>query len=279
MAPSILSFFSKKFSSENNVPCAFNIGQVQVDQLSPLGGFHKPATTKAGRLSLAGYLTNGQKVKVYGVFGPEQVALRGALQGLQPIEGLHWPSLLAYGDGLVVEEWIDGVPLNKLPAAEWPKHAEIVQAFLHACQSSPRLQALAAQHQGAFCYIKDYLLPRIQPWTHWQPVAHLLHDWQQVCDAADGKIPGCLSHPDLSLSNLVLQRDTGKLFVIDNELLGVGPGWVLDGSNSFCKRHPLGAVFDEEVQRFAAVSWRLRLVGSALDAGHFKHAAELAMGT
>lgn len=249
-----------------------------VSDLKPLGGFHKPATTKAGRLSMTGRLSNGQKAKVYSLFSPDQGALRLALQRLQPIEGLHWPAILAHSNTLVAEEWIDGLSLNKLPRAHLQQHADTVKAFLQACQTSHKLQALADQHQGAFCYINHYLLTRLQPWAHWQPVAHLLQHWQQASNAVAGTLPRQISHPDLSLANLVVQRHTGKLFVIDNELLGVGPGWVLDGNNSFCKHHPMEGAWSADVQRYAKVAWRMRLVGSALDAGQFAQAAELALG-
>lgn len=228
---------------------------------------------------MSGRLANGQKVKVYSLFSSEQGALRLALQDMQPFERLHLPALLARSNTLVAEEWIDGQPLSKLSRAQLRQYSQTIQAFLHACQNNSILQSLAEQHLGAFCYINDYLLPRLKPWANWQPVARLLLQWQQARDATLAKVPSHLSHPDLSLSNLIVQRHTGKLYVIDNELLGVGPGWILDGNNSFCRQHPMQLAWDSDIKHFVKVAWRLRLVGSALDAGLFARAADLAMGS
>jgi len=268
-----------KIHMSGYIPSNLLVNGLSIGSLNALGGFHRAATTKAGRLSLTGRLSSGEKVKIYSVLNSGQATLRVVLQELQPIDGLHWPAILANDEGLVVEEWIDGQPLPQLSDSDIKRHMGTVRAFLQACQTNTALHKLAAQHSSSFCYIHNYLLPRLQPWAHWQPVAQLLQRWQLASDAVAHKLPRRLSHPDLSLANLVVQRQTGKLYVIDNELLGVGQGWVLDGNNSFLKKHPMADQFDADVERFAKVGWCMRLVGSALDAGRFKQAAELALGS
>ena len=248
---------------------AFRVGDVTVDRCRALGGFHKPALTKAGRVSVAGYLDDGQKVKLYNAFTSKQVALRVAISSIDPTPSLFFPALLAYDDAYLVEEWIDGVPLNSLTSDEAQSFKPQVEAFLTACQSQPSCVTLAAMHADAFCYVHDYLLPRLQPWRQWRPVEKLLAYWADVNSRVALQLPIRLSHPDLSLANLVVQKNTGKLYVIDNELLGVGPGWLLDRQNSMLKKqHDVGRN-DDEAQRYAALTWSLRLVGAALDAGDF----------
>ena len=77
------------------------------------------------------------------------------------------------------------------------------------------------------------------------------------------------------MSNLIV-HSTGKLYVVDNELLGVGRSWVIDGKNSFCKSKFKDDLVDAVSQNFANLSWKLRLVGSALDNGDFERAERLA---
>ena len=266
------------FRALEDIPGEIVISGQVISDLKALGGYHKPATTKAGRLSLSGRLSDGQRVKVYSAFGPKQLSLRLAVQQVQPLAGLHFPRVLAVDDHFIAEEWIEGASLKKLPLTVVQTASNTVSGFLQACALDPSLQHLAQQHPNAFCYLDDYLMVRLQPWAQWHPVHQLLHQWQPALRAVEGKLPVRLTHPDLSLANLVVQHDTGKLFVIDNELLGVGRGWMLDGKNSFCSAHPLSSSWDEPTQRLVNLAWRLRKVGSALDAGQFKLAAAVAQG-
>jgi hypothetical protein len=109
-------------------------------------------------------------------------------------------------------------------------------------------------------------------------VESLLDQWGQARLNLNSGLEAKISHPDLSLANMVIQEKTGKLFVIDNELLGVGLGWLLDGKNSFLHDHPLSSTWDEKTVHFVNLTWRLRKVGSAIDAGDFNAAANIALG-
>ena len=84
-----------------------------------------------------------------------------------------------------------------------------------------------------------------------------------------------ISHPDLSLSNLLLDKDE-KIYIIDNELIGTGKGWLLDEKNSFFRNKIPKPSFSPEVKNFYELSWKLRLVGSALDSGDFSRAERMA---
>ena len=268
----------QSFRATENIPGELVISGKVITNLEPLGGYHKPATTKAGRLSLSGTLSGGPRVKVFSSFGYKQLALRLAVQQLQPIAGLHFPRVLAFDDHFIAEEWIEGAPLKKQPLAHLQTASNTVSEFLQACAIDASLQHLALQHQSSFCYLDDYLLARLQPWAPWQPVEKLLREWHFARHEVEKKLPVHLSHPDLSLANLVVQRGTSQLFVIDNELLGVGLGWVLDCKNAFISEYSQSTIWDEPTRHFANLAWRLRLVGSALDAGEFNRAAVIALG-
>ena len=86
-----------------------------------------------------------------------------------------------------------------------------------------------------------------------------------------------LSHPDLSKSNLLRENSSGRIFVIDNELLGVGHGWILDKKNSLLATDPTPEPGMEGLPAdFIQACWKLRKIGSALDAGNLVLAAKLA---
>ena len=260
------------------IPNEIRVGNICINHLSPLGGFHKPATTKAGRLSLMGYLESGQKVKIFGAYNSRQVQLRTNIDQGQGISGLHFPSILAFDDNLIVEEWIEGVSLKQVKDDVLVNAKNNVREFLIACSGDGNLVTLSGEHKHSFCYIDDYLLVRLRPWAQWLPVESLLDQWGQARLNLNNGLEAKISHPDLSLANMVVQEKTGKLFVIDNELLGVGLGWLLDGKNSFLHDHPLSSTWDEKTVNFVNLTWRLRKVGSAIDAGDFNSAANIAMG-
>lgn len=258
-------------------PGSLVVGGQRVSELHPLGGFHRPGITKAGRLSFRG-LCAGRMVKVYSVHSPAQAALRLAVRDLT-IGGCAFPEVIAADEHLIAEAWIDGEPAESLSGEARAAALAAVDRFLAARTSEPSLLDLAARHADAFCYIEHYLFARLGPWQHWDPVRSFIADWHAARERLAAPLPAYLSHPDVSGSNLLRERSSGRLLIIDNELLGVGPGWILDGRNAWQGgTRPLPAADGVPVS-FIEMTWRLRLLGSALDAGNFRLAAAIASGT
>ena len=111
-------------------------------------------------------------------------------------------------------------------------------------------------------------------WEQWEPVENLLNAWIKSNEETKGVIPLRVSHPDLSLSNMILDsRD--KIYIIDNELIGVGKGWLLDIRNSFIRSKVKNKKNTQIIDKFLELSWKLRLVGSAIDSGDFERAERL----
>ena len=133
---------------------------------------------------------------------------------------------------------------------------------------------LAKKYKNSFCYLYDYLILRLKPWCQWGPVENLLEEWNKLNLKTNYKIQPRLSHPDLSLSNLIL-GDDNKIYIVDNELIGVGKGWILDEKNSFFRSQVNLPELDPICQKFYNISWKLRLVGSALDSGDFDRAQRM----
>ena len=134
---------------------------------------------------------------------------------------------------------------------------------------------IAKTNRNSFCYLSDYLFIRLKPWQQWLPVEDLLKKWQASNKETQDIIESRISHPDLSLSNLILDKDK-KIYIIDNELIGSGKGWILDAKNSFFRNKIPKPSFSPAVKNFYELSWKLRLVGSALDSGDFSRAERMA---
>ena len=54
-----------------------------------------------------------------------------------------------------------------------------------------------------------------------------IREWNILNLETNNQIDMRLSHPDLSLSNLIIGNDN-NVYIADNELIGVGKGWLLD---------------------------------------------------
>ena len=261
-------------------PGTISIGGKIVTDLIPLGGYRQPGITKVGRFSFSG-LCQGQKVKLYSAFSAKQVVLRVAFQKTS-YGNRYFPKIIAHDQTHIMEEWIDGISFKKMDEELQKQKLTEIKHFLSQCGESEELIQLAEGHQGAFCYFQDYLLKRLQRWLALDFVQQSFLSWQDIYAKVKIHIPLRLSHPDLSANNILLENKIGRLVIIDNELLGVGQGWVLDSKNSI-----LNEFSQMEIQQihpnpkmavdFLNKSWRLRCIGAALDGGDFKRAYSIAV--
>ena len=264
--------------NEPHCPGKITVNGKVITDLVPLGGYRQPGITKAGRVSFSG-LFEGKRVKVYSAYSAGHAKLRVSLESTD-LGQRFFPRLIVSDKTHVVEEWIDGLPLKKLDGSLFERAAVEIKRFLSECQNSKELIQMAADHEGAFCYFQDYLIKRLEPWRVLDFVQEFILSWQDAYERVKDSIGVRLSHPDLSEANILLGKKSGRFVVIDNELLGVGRGWVLDRRNSFLKdfsgnaeAHPNRGI----EKGFLNESWRLRLIGSALDASDFKRAYTIAV--
>lgn len=258
---------------DSRFPGKIVIGDKVVSDLKPLGNVMTPGMTKAKRLSFKG-ICEGQAVKVYSTHSPEQMALRLALQGLS-FGSCCFPELVASSENLIAEAWVEGDSLRTLSKNELGEAAPEIQSFLNQLHTFPAFLQLAEKHLYSFCYFEDYLLKRLRPWSHIDRIEEFKQRWACSYNEHAASIPVCLSHPDLSADNIIKERGVKKYYIVDNELLGAGKGWILDWHNSYLNKFGIGV--DEHVvsDDFIELSWRLRKLGSALDAHDFDMASAL----
>ena len=270
-----LSFLNSLNKKERiNIPSKLKVGNVNIESLIPLGGMFKPGITKAGRLSLFGKLQDGTKVKVYSNFSEEQTFLRLKIGDMRKNEDVLFPPVIVSDNKYVVEKWIDGKLFTKLENNSIDKYSNKVINFLEDIHHNSLYIDLAKQNSNSFCYLSNYLNNRLKIWEQWEPVENLLNAWIKSNEETKGVIPLRVSHPDLSLSNMILDsRD--KIYIIDNELIGVGKGWLLDIRNSFIRSKVKNKKNTQIIDKFLELSWKLRLVGSAIDSGDFERAERL----
>jgi hypothetical protein len=259
-------------SSSEILPGTIVVSGYEVKSLRPLGGFRQPGVTKAGRLSFAG-VYKGRKVKVYSGHSAAQNALRQDIQ-LLDFKSCGFPEVLAVDKDLVVEAWVEGKSVSELKGRDFAKAETAILHFLEENTTRTELQAIAAKHPAAFCYFRDYLLPRLGKWRHLSFVEDFISAWQARYLQLEAPLGSHLTHPDLSAANIVRDSTTGRFIIIDNELIGVGRGWILDRYNSFLAFEGPPDVSTD----FIALTWRLRQLGSAIDAGDLPRAQSICQG-
>jgi len=271
---------SKAAAFEGRFPSRTDFGSISIGNrlivdLEPLGRRKNPGKTKVGRLSFKGRYGK-QTVKVYSTFSRQQTALRIALQN-QKFGECTFPDIVAASDTLIAEAWIDGTTVAALERDERAKADVAVGALLAEMQGRPDLIEMASSFADAFDYFNDYLIPRLEPWTALDDIGRFAASWRDLYAQMARDLPRRLSHPDLSADNVIREHNTGRFFVIDNELLGVGHGWIIDQRNSCIGTQ--GAVLPSSAAPLAEMAWRLRRLGSALNAANLQQALAFARAT
>lgn len=249
-----------------------SVGDVIVKQIKPLGQIKTPGITKAGRLSFQGY-AGDTKVKVYACHSIIHRRFREAIQQTH-FGQKYLPDILAAEDVFVVEPWIEG----KHPEPGHLTHQKACLEMLKTMQHDQEMIGFASKNTNSFCYFFDYLKPRLEKWKAFANVKRFLSEWEDAYNSVKSELPVRLSHPDLQSANIIQEKSSGKLLIIDNELLGVGHGWILDWHNSFLHKQNKTMpkeLMASEFPELVDLSWRLRKAGSAFDKSDLQLASNI----
>ena len=260
----MLKTFLSKLRS-NYIPGSLFIDGCQIKNLQILKKNYKPGMSKAGAVSLSGTLKD-QKVKIYSTRSLAQTNLITALEYRLRKSEVKFPTIIAKDQNYIAEKWISGINCTKVNSN---KIVDPISAMLYKFQNEYNDIVMSETYKGAFDYLGDYLIGRIEPWIGLYDLDDIKKDWQHEFEISKNTIEPKLSHPDLSPNNLIMSNN-GNIYVIDNELVGIGNGWILDIYNS-----NLNIKLNQQMTPFE-VSFRdrcvlLRRIGSALDSGSFNN--------
>lgn len=241
--------------------------------------------SRCGRLRWTARL-DGRPVKILECHDAGQAAFIEQVSASKPLRG-HFPEPLLREGPFLVVRWVEGAVIN------WRRDSRLLpavaglQARLHAQRE------LAACAAGGFAYLA-YLEAR---WRRYQSIFDLQQTLEQLLgflEERDPQLVPALCHPDLSGANLVVERSTGRLVIIDNELLGSGGDYPFDllvTARSFGSR-PRQRLLAPYLEAYAEAGgeawlladhrsrlealWLLARVGALLQDGAIGHAVELA---
>jgi hypothetical protein len=216
--------------------------------------------TKAGQISFSGYV-DGRKVKIYSTFNENQARLRNYIGSLSS-SNVSLPEVLFIYKNIVCEEWIHGIHVSKNMVTDQIE-GQILN-FIHLLENLPVPQKYIEDN---FCYIENYLLKRFDVWKNFEFAQNHINKIENLLKSKSNVLEKKLNHPDITPRNLIYEKNRDKFFLIDNELLGFGFGWMVSRVNFFhsINKHP-DFLSDND---FTKVLWETRVLISELESKSF----------
>ena len=272
---------------KNKESVSFKINNHHFSNLCLLSKDFKRTLSKVGRLSWFALL-EGQPVKIYECHNESHAMF---IEEVSKHFELHFffPRCLIRDGSYLVVQWIEGEQVT------WRQIYRDDNLF----DQVAKIQTLLHEHKiefqkdhNGFSYI-DYLKNRL---NKFKGILPLNEDIRMIFENIDEDLPHereCISHPDLTANNMIIESDTGQLKIIDNELLTQNSYFLIDLYNTYLS---FGSKFENVIlepylkrytdnggdlsklirhQEFYSALWSVRLIGSFLQAGKIKQAIHL----
>jgi thiamine kinase-like enzyme len=190
----------------------------------------------------------------------------------------------------LVVEWIRGRPLIRQKI----RRDRDTLAKIAGLQALIHLQAQIIKEASCDFEYLDFLKARLERYKGIFPIDEAIQKVDTVLQDDTLSTKVCLSHADVTPSNLILEEGTGKLKIIDNELLTVNRYCLIDLYNTY---YGLGRGVSSELveyyisryvknggdisplveqEQFYDALWHLRLIGSYLQNDAADKALQLA---
>ncbi len=214
------------------------------------------------------FKSNRVKVTVYPSRDPINIQKHISYNNL--LTDCLFPKIIKDKDNVLVEEWISGKTIKKFTNEQQIKYSHSVFKFMQQCK-----QVDITDFPNSLDYLA-FLEARIEQYNY-DDVQSFLNEWRK--QRALIHIDPFLGHNDLSNNNIIVQEQTGKLYIVDHELFGVSSGWFLMWKNSFLSRlnnhaSPPG-LYDSIPNHFIEMTWKLRKIGSYLRSDRHTKAMKL----
>jgi thiamine kinase-like enzyme len=269
-------FSSRRVSGEQMV--CFEIDSKLLSEVRRLG------ISKAGNVSYVGKLEN-RWVKIYQAFNATHARF---IQHVceHPEVREYFPRVLHRKERYIIVEWIDGKPLTAASIAAEPQLLERLvrmQATLHTHH--------LPEKEVGFDYAQ-FLEERLHRFRAILPLSNSMERILQKVHGLKPSVVSRLSHPDVTPKNLVFQRSSKRLIIVDNELLTQMPGYLIDLLNTYYglghlrqlgmqyvalyRQYAQSVQLWEGWDSYLLALWGLRRVGALFQAGKPARAYQLA---
>ena len=242
--------------------------------------------SKSGNLSWQAVM-GGKLVKIYEVSSGKQAAFIREVSSLPELKS-YFPEVIAAKGRYLIVEWVEGHGLSEYEVfkhPQWVDHIAKLQVILH------NVRFPSDPEEEDFDYIR--LLER-RLYRYCGPIS-LSENLRKIVSIVHENMPKesvSLSHPDITIKNLVIDKHTGSLKLIDNEFLSFNSYFLIDLFNTFrslrysrglTKRYleayrdfggTLRPVVDNST--FYSAVWALRIIQTLFSAGKIERGFQLA---
>jgi hypothetical protein len=225
-----------------------------------------------------------RKVKIYQAANSTHAIFLKKTFNHSDLAGYFHPILFTF-DRCLFAEWVEGVTSEQITdqekyrAIDWIVDLQSALHSRHLC---------ASDEQAGFDYF-DYLNKRILQFAPPGIDPDKIMQLGRIASSPPVR-KSCLSHPDVTLRNIVFEKGSGKFKIVDNELLTQSPYFLLDTFNTCYSLRTSTELIGYYLNRYAscpirfslhpdwasslAAAWALRIAGSHFQARMFQTGLE-----
>ena len=226
-----------------------------------------------------------QRIKIFQAANADHAVFLKSTLNHPDLSGYFHPILWTLGR-YVFSGWVKGISCETLSNEQ----KYLVIDWIVTVQTRFHQIALCKHDEEAGLNYLDYLEKRLirfaPPETDLEKIQKL-----RVIASSSPVTISSLSHPDMTLRNIVLEESSGNYKIIDNELLTQSPFFLLDIYNTCYSLGPNPELIHHYLDRYSscqkgfdlqpgwasslAAAWSLRLAGSHFQAGRYQKGAEV----
>lgn len=173
-----------------------------------------------GNVSCFGFIGK-QKVKIFTTYRSDMPELREKLEEVKFKGRVRFPPLIGTYGRFVVEKWIDGPDLTRIPKPDVIRLVPAMVDFLFEFKGVE-----IPDYDSPYDHLECFACHVEKRNTYNQLVAL----WRQE-RGKQGDIPKHLRHGDLHEGNIILNN--GTMYIIDNDGVSLDNGWFLSWRKSF----------------------------------------------
>jgi len=243
---------------------------------------------KAGKLSWLAEM-DGVPVKIYECFNNTQAEFIEYISN-HKFYGTHFPTCFMRDGVYIIAKWVEG---TQLTWKQMTKDKSLLNEFSNMQVFFHSYKVNVIKFKECFNYI-SYIKDRLYRFKSIFPLDEPINKLLKIIDNYSLELEVCLSHPDLTPRNVILEQSTGLLKIIDNELMTINNYYYIDIFNTLFNIDPkIGSDILESYlecyernggnlnillvnEEFFYAVWNIRLLGTLLQKGSFDDAFYLA---
>jgi len=264
---------------------SFTIGDCTIKNLRLLQRKNSDTLGKVGMLSWVASM-DGSKVKVYECRSVKHAKFIEELSNDERISQ-YLPKCLFRKNEFVIVEWVEGRMVT------WKEISQEQKLMSQMSNIHSSFHSLSTEYWPAEkCYLLDYFENRFNRFRSVLPVDEFVDRIFSIFNEKTPTVTESLSHPDITPVNVIVDRVSGEMKVIDNDLFTQSSYYLIDifttyrsigidRPNDILKKY-LSLYIEQggelwplvDFEDFFQALWCYRVVGTCLQEGNIQQALD-----